>query len=77
MDEREPQREDKQPEGPSDPLSEGVDAVMDVVGNVVSSVDAAIGALFVSGPEHDEKERRRRELSSLFGERGRDNGRSR
>lgn len=78
MKEREPDEIDAEPsaEGPGDPLTEGIDAVMDVVGHVVGSVDAALGAVFTPVPD-EASERRRQELSSLFAGRDREQGRSR
>lgn len=77
MNEHEPELDEKRQEGPRDPFTEGVDAVMDAIGNVVGSVDAALGSFFASGPDEGEQERRRRELSSLVAGQGQEQGRSR
>lgn len=77
MNEHEPKLDEKQQKGPRDPFTEGVDAVMDVMGHVVGSIDAALGSFFTSGPDEGEQERRRRELSFLVAGQSQERGRSR
>ena len=71
------ERETNQKDGPREPISAGVEAVVNVTERVVGAVDAAIGALVAPANEGNEQDRRRKELSTLLTGRGREAGRSR